>query len=79
MSDSTGTIPEVPIATTDPIVTPEVGAVSVISPTRVLELVDYLSSFDSDPSKDYLPAEQRPERHESLTPSSEFPLAPVVA
>ncbi|GJS94394.1 putative reverse transcriptase domain-containing protein, partial [Tanacetum coccineum] len=25
------------------------------------------------------PAEQRPERHESLTPSSEFPLAPVVA
>ncbi|GKG39158.1 hypothetical protein Tco_0463303, partial [Tanacetum coccineum] len=24
------------------------------------------------------PAEQRPERHESLTPSSEFPLAPVV-
>ncbi|GKG12179.1 hypothetical protein Tco_0346416, partial [Tanacetum coccineum] len=25
------------------------------------------------------PAEQRPERHESLTPSYEFPLAPVVA
>ncbi|GJT39413.1 hypothetical protein Tco_0939278 [Tanacetum coccineum] len=78
-SDSTGTIPEVPIANTDSIVAREVGAVSVISPTRVLELVDYLSSFDSDPSKDYLPAEQRPERHESLTPSSEFPLAPVVA
>ncbi|GJT24115.1 reverse transcriptase domain-containing protein, partial [Tanacetum coccineum] len=85
-SDSIGTIPaiipiipEVPIAPTDPIVSPEVGAVSVISPTGVLELVDYLSSFDSDPSKDYLPAEQRPERHESLAPSSEFPLAPVVA
>ncbi|GJU06659.1 reverse transcriptase domain-containing protein [Tanacetum coccineum] len=25
------------------------------------------------------PAEQRPKRHESLTPSSEFPLAPIVA
>ncbi|GKF89719.1 hypothetical protein Tco_0263682, partial [Tanacetum coccineum] len=25
------------------------------------------------------PAEQRPERHESLTPSSKFPLAPIVS
>ncbi|GJS03398.1 hypothetical protein Tco_0319906 [Tanacetum coccineum] len=95
---------EVPIAPADPLVAPEVGAVSVISPTRVLDLVDYSSSSDSDPSEDSLPvapelplvspflcsddseadsesepAEQRPERHESLTPSSEFPLAPVVA
>ncbi|GKG21321.1 hypothetical protein Tco_0383916, partial [Tanacetum coccineum] len=63
----------------------------------VLDLVDYSSSSDSDPSEDSLPvalelplvspflctddseadsefepAEQRPERHESLTPSSEF-------
>nr|GFA88066.1 hypothetical protein [Tanacetum cinerariifolium] len=77
---------------------------SVILPTGVLDLVDYSSSFDSDPSEDSLPVapelplvspflcsddsevdsesepvEQRPERHESLTPSSEFPLAPVVA
>ncbi|GKG22763.1 hypothetical protein Tco_0388066 [Tanacetum coccineum] len=71
---------------------------------RVLDLVDYSSSFDSDPSEDSLHvapelplvspflcsddseadsesdyAEQRPEKNESLTPSSEFPLAPVVA
>ncbi|GJY98155.1 hypothetical protein Tco_0515065, partial [Tanacetum coccineum] len=105
----------------------------VISPTRVLDLVDYSSSSDADPSEDSLPltpelplvspflcfddseadsesepAEQRPKRHESLavhdamvsrwrdmvayrpslpsgssssdtfTPSSEFPVAPVV-
>nr|GEU58226.1 hypothetical protein [Tanacetum cinerariifolium] len=85
-------------------VVPEVVAVSIISLTGVLDLVDYSSSSDSDPSADSLhvapdlalilpflcsdnseadgesePAEQRPERHESLTPSSEFPLAPVVA
>ncbi|GJR19279.1 hypothetical protein Tco_0967806 [Tanacetum coccineum] len=95
-----GTIPtsipvvpaEVPIIPADPLVAPEVGAVSVISPTGVLDLVDYSSSSDSDPSEDSLPlapelplvlpflcsddseadseskpAEQRPERHESLT------------
>ncbi|GKC90945.1 hypothetical protein Tco_1151594, partial [Tanacetum coccineum] len=95
---------EVPIAPADLIVAPEVGSVSVISPTEVLDLVDYSSSSNSDPSEDSLPvapelplvspflctndseadsesepAEQRPERHESLTPSSDFPLAPVVA
>ncbi|GJV80908.1 hypothetical protein Tco_1516778 [Tanacetum coccineum] len=95
---------EVPIVPADPLIAPEVGAVFVISPTGVLDLVDYSSSSDSDPSKDSLPvapelpfvspflcsddseadsesepAEQRPERHESLAPSSEFPLAPVVA
>ncbi|GJV88369.1 hypothetical protein Tco_1532307 [Tanacetum coccineum] len=112
---------------------PEVGTVSVTSPARVLDLVDYSSSA-SDPSKDSLPpapelplvspflcsddseadnesesAEHRLERHESLTvhdamisrwrdrvasrpslpsgssshdtlaPSSEFPVALVVA
>ncbi|GKD65839.1 hypothetical protein Tco_1307947, partial [Tanacetum coccineum] len=46
-------IPEVPIVPTDPIVTPEVGAISVASPTRVLD--NYSSSFDSDPSEDSLP------------------------
>ncbi|GJW48282.1 hypothetical protein Tco_0079928 [Tanacetum coccineum] len=126
-------IPEVPIVPIDPLVTLEVGAVPVISPTRVLDLVDY-SSSDSDPSEDSFPlapelplvspflcsddsevdsksepAEQRPERHEShafhdvmvsrwwdrvtsrpsspsrsssydiFAPSSEFPIAPVVA
>nr|GEV03607.1 hypothetical protein [Tanacetum cinerariifolium] len=95
---------EVPIVPTDPLVAPEVGVVSVILPTRVLDLVDYSSSCDSDPSEDSLPlsqelplvspflcfddseadseskpTEQRPKRHESLTPSFEFPLAPVVA
>ncbi|GJT69022.1 hypothetical protein Tco_1028308, partial [Tanacetum coccineum] len=94
----------------DPIVAPEVGTVSVVSPARVLDLVDYSSSSDSDTLEDSLPpvpdlplvlpflysddseadgesepAEQRPERHESLSahdtlaPSSEFPLAPIVA
>ncbi|GJS31489.1 hypothetical protein Tco_0492109 [Tanacetum coccineum] len=90
---------EVLIVLDDPLVAPEMGAVSVILPTRVLDLVDYSSSSDSDPSEDslplapelplvlpllcfddsevdneYEPAEQRPERHESLTPSSSFHL-----
>ncbi|GKA84640.1 hypothetical protein Tco_0806235 [Tanacetum coccineum] len=39
----------------DPIVTPEVGTVSVISPSGVLDLLDYSPSSDSDPSKDSLP------------------------
>ncbi|GKD91738.1 hypothetical protein Tco_1367245, partial [Tanacetum coccineum] len=97
-------IPEVPIVPVDPIVTPEVGAVPVVSPTKVLDLVDYSSSSDTGLSEDSLPptpdlplvspflcsndseadgeselAKQRPERHDSPTPSSEFPLAPVVA
>nr|GEU40548.1 putative reverse transcriptase domain-containing protein [Tanacetum cinerariifolium] len=46
---------EVPIVPADSIVTPKVGTVFVISLTRVLDLVDYLSSFDSDPSEDSLP------------------------
>ncbi|GJT48001.1 hypothetical protein Tco_0974158 [Tanacetum coccineum] len=87
-----------------PLVAPKVGAVPVILPTRVLDLVDYSSSSDSNPLEDSLhvapelplvspflctddskadsesePAEQRPKRHGSLTPSSEFPHAPVVA
>ncbi|GKD16114.1 hypothetical protein Tco_1205272 [Tanacetum coccineum] len=76
-------IPEVLIVPADPIVALEVGAVPVVSPNEVLDLVDYLSSFDSNPSEDSLPPipdfPLRPERHESLTSSSEFPLAPVVA
>ncbi|GKC73867.1 hypothetical protein Tco_1119750 [Tanacetum coccineum] len=48
-------IPEVPIIPADPIVTPEVGAVSFVSPFGVLDLVDYSPSSDSDPSKDSLP------------------------
>ncbi|GKC19955.1 reverse transcriptase domain-containing protein, partial [Tanacetum coccineum] len=97
-------IPEVLIVPANPIVAPGVGAVPVVSPTRVLDLVDYSFSSDSDSSEDSLPpapdlplvspflcsdysevdgesepAEQRPERHESLTSSSEFPLAPIVS
>ncbi|GJZ87440.1 putative reverse transcriptase domain-containing protein, partial [Tanacetum coccineum] len=49
---------EVPLVPADPLVAPEVRAVSVTSPTRVLDLVDY---SESDP------AEQRPERHESFS------------
>ncbi|GKA41163.1 hypothetical protein Tco_0733756 [Tanacetum coccineum] len=48
-------IPEVLIIPADPIVTPKVGAVLVVSPTRVLDLVDYSSSSDSDPLEDSLP------------------------
>ncbi|GKE28958.1 hypothetical protein Tco_1444342 [Tanacetum coccineum] len=46
---------EVPVALADPIVTPEVGAVSVVSPSGVLDLVDYSHSSNSDPSEDSLP------------------------
>ncbi|GJS69377.1 hypothetical protein Tco_0702218 [Tanacetum coccineum] len=46
---------EVPIVPTDPIVTPEVGAVLVVSPAGVLDLVDYSPSSDSDPLEDSLP------------------------
>ncbi|GJU66951.1 hypothetical protein Tco_1253210 [Tanacetum coccineum] len=48
-------IPEVAVVPADPIVTPEVGTVLVISPVGVLDLVDYSPSSDSDPSKDSLP------------------------
>ncbi|GJW36832.1 hypothetical protein Tco_0059752 [Tanacetum coccineum] len=46
---------EVLIIPVDPLVAPEVGALSVISPTGVLDLVDYSSSSNSDPSEDSLP------------------------
>ncbi|GKG61894.1 hypothetical protein Tco_0623611, partial [Tanacetum coccineum] len=48
-------IPEVPIVPADPIVTPKVGAVSVVLPSGVLDLVDYSPSFDSDLLEDSLP------------------------
>ncbi|GJR41484.1 hypothetical protein Tco_1217168 [Tanacetum coccineum] len=48
-------IPEVLVVPADPIVTPEVGTVSVVSPTGVLDLVDYSPFSDSDPSEDSLP------------------------
>ncbi|GJV30333.1 hypothetical protein Tco_1386781, partial [Tanacetum coccineum] len=99
-------IPEVPIVPADLIVAPDVGTVSVVSPSGVLDLVDYSSSSDSNPLEDSLPpvpdlplvlpflcsddsktdsesepAEQRPvsSSHDTLTPSSEFPLALVFA
>ncbi|GJU71351.1 putative reverse transcriptase domain-containing protein [Tanacetum coccineum] len=55
------------IVPADLIVTPEVGAVSIVSPSGA-----------DDESK---PAEQRPvsSSHDTLAPLSEFPLAPVVA
>ncbi|GJT36549.1 hypothetical protein Tco_0926968 [Tanacetum coccineum] len=49
------TIPEVPIVLADPVVAPEEETVSVVSPARVLDLVDYSLSFDSDLSEDSLP------------------------
>ncbi|GJW91822.1 hypothetical protein Tco_0169375 [Tanacetum coccineum] len=43
------------VVPSDPIVTPEVGAISVVSPSGVLDLVDYSPSSASDPSDDTLP------------------------
>ncbi|GJZ58332.1 hypothetical protein Tco_0613826 [Tanacetum coccineum] len=59
-------IPEVSIVPADPIVTPEVGAVPVVSPTRV-----------DDKSE---PTEHRSvsSSYDTLAPLSEFPLAPVL-
>ncbi|GKA68790.1 putative reverse transcriptase domain-containing protein, partial [Tanacetum coccineum] len=48
-------IPEVLIVPADPIAAPEVGTILVVSPTGVLDLVDYSPSSDSDPSEDSLP------------------------
>ncbi|GKG19801.1 hypothetical protein Tco_0376900, partial [Tanacetum coccineum] len=45
---------KIPIVPADPIVTPKMGTVSVVSPAGVLDLVDYSPSFDSDPSEDSL-------------------------
>ncbi|GKD66150.1 hypothetical protein Tco_1308258 [Tanacetum coccineum] len=80
-------IPEVPIVPADPILASEVGTVLVVLPTGVLDLVDYSSSFDSDPSGDSLPhvpdlplvSPSRSSSHDTLAPLSEFPLAPIVA
>ncbi|GKB29032.1 putative reverse transcriptase domain-containing protein [Tanacetum coccineum] len=60
-------IPEVPIIPADPIVAPDVGTVSVVSP----------SGADNESE----PAEQRPvsSSHDTLTPLSELQIAPVVA
>ncbi|GJX41161.1 putative reverse transcriptase domain-containing protein [Tanacetum coccineum] len=86
-------IPEVPA---NPLVAPEVGAVSVTSPAGVIDLVDYSSSSGSDPSEDSLPPAlelllvspflcsddseaNRSSPHNTFAPSSEFPLAPIVA
>ncbi|GKA26845.1 putative reverse transcriptase domain-containing protein [Tanacetum coccineum] len=78
-------IPEEPIVPADPIVASDEGTVSVVSPTGVLILVDYSSSFDSDPSEVSLPpvpdlplvSSFGSSSHDTLTPSSEYPLAPV--
>nr|GEZ32606.1 putative reverse transcriptase [Tanacetum cinerariifolium] len=82
----TAIIPEVPIVPVDPLVAPEVGTVLVVSLVEVLDLVDYSSSFDSDPSEDsppfvpYLPLglPSGSSSYDTLAPSSEFPLAPIV-
>ncbi|GKF92196.1 hypothetical protein Tco_0278915, partial [Tanacetum coccineum] len=73
----------VPIVLVDPIVAPEVGTVLVVSPTEVLDLVDYLPSSDSDPSEDSLPPVPDlplvlPFLCSDDTKADEFSLAPVV-
>ncbi|GKE32912.1 hypothetical protein Tco_1452234 [Tanacetum coccineum] len=72
---------KVPIALADSLVAPEVGAVFVISPTKVLDLVDYSYSSDSDPSEDSLPvAPELPLVPPFLCSDDlKFPLAPVAA
>nr|GEU94031.1 hypothetical protein [Tanacetum cinerariifolium] len=59
---------EVPIAPADPIVAPKLPLV-----------LPFLCSDDSEADNKSELTKQRPERHESLTPSSKFPLAPVIA
>ncbi|GJU76114.1 hypothetical protein Tco_1273184 [Tanacetum coccineum] len=67
---------KVPIALDDPIVALEKNSLPV---APELQLVSpFLCSDDSKADSESEPAEQRPEMHESLTPSSEFPLAHVV-
>ncbi|GJT81325.1 hypothetical protein Tco_1055667 [Tanacetum coccineum] len=71
------------------IVAPEVGTVSIVSPTGVIDLVYYSSSSDSDPLEDSLlpvpdfplipTAPILPAPSAVVAPSSEYPLAPVVA
>ncbi|GJV98729.1 putative reverse transcriptase domain-containing protein [Tanacetum coccineum] len=79
--------PEVPIVPVDPLVAPDVGTVLVISPAGVLDLLDYSSSFDSDPSEYSSPhipdlplvSPSGSSSHDALAPLLEFPLAPIVA
>ncbi|GJZ17309.1 hypothetical protein Tco_0553432 [Tanacetum coccineum] len=78
---------EVLIIPADPLVALDVGTVLVVLPTGVLDLLDYSSSFDSDPSEDslsYIPdlalvSPSRSSSHDTFAPSSEFPIAPIVA
>nr|GEY07311.1 hypothetical protein [Tanacetum cinerariifolium] len=80
-------IPEIPIILVDPLVAPELGTVSAITLVEVLDLVDYSFSSDSDPSEDSLPPVPNlplvsplgSSSHDTLAPSSEFPVAPIVA
>ncbi|GJR03046.1 hypothetical protein Tco_0526030, partial [Tanacetum coccineum] len=79
--------PAVPIVLADPLVASEVGIILVVSHTGVLDLMDYSSSSDSDPSEDSLPlvpdlplvSPSGSSSHDTLAPLSEFPLAPIVA
>ncbi|GKD49793.1 hypothetical protein Tco_1278769 [Tanacetum coccineum] len=98
---------EVPIVPADPLVALEVGAFSVILPTKVLDFCGLFTSSDSDPSEDSLPlapelplvspflcsddseadsevtsrssSTPRSSPYDTLAPTFEFPLAPVVA
>ncbi|GJS11466.1 reverse transcriptase domain-containing protein [Tanacetum coccineum] len=66
---------EVPIALVDPLVAPE----DSLPVAPELPLVSpFLCTDDSEADNESEPAKQRPERRESLTPSSEFPLAPAI-
>nr|GEV13854.1 hypothetical protein [Tanacetum cinerariifolium] len=67
---------EVPIAPANPIVASE----DSLPIASELPLVSpFLCFDDSKADSESEPAKQRRERHESLAPSSDFPLAPIVA
>ncbi|GKA70661.1 hypothetical protein Tco_0776800 [Tanacetum coccineum] len=82
-------IPEVPVVLADPIVTPKVGTVSVVSPVRDslppatdLPLVSpFLCSDDTkvDDESELVTQRSVSSSHDTLALLSEFPLAPVVA
>ncbi|GKC90875.1 hypothetical protein Tco_1151524 [Tanacetum coccineum] len=76
-------IPKVPVVPADPIVAPDAGIFSdSLPPIPDLTLVSpFLCSDDSEANDESEPAEQRPvsPSYDTIAPSSEFPLAPVVA
>ncbi|GJY01276.1 hypothetical protein Tco_0359428 [Tanacetum coccineum] len=74
-------IPEVPIVPADPLVAPDVGTDSLPSIPDLPLVSPFLCSDDSEADGESEPSEQRPvsSSNDTLAPSYEFPLDPIVA